>query len=127
MYRRIEVLHAPTILTQTELRRRKREIASGIAVESDYRISGITGLMCGTLEDVLDAWIDMNCPRRKINKNVRFYFTEKGWALFGRNAIKALIESQTPYRVIARKEHEVSVYYRDEVQVAIFPRRKGRK
>jgi len=33
--------------------------------------------------EVIDAWADMNCPKKKfMKKNVRFYFTEKGWKLY---------------------------------------------
>lgn len=79
-------------------------------------------------EEVADAWTDMNCPKKKfIKKNVRFYFTEKGWRLYGRNTVEACLKTNTPYRVLSVEEHEVSVYYRDDMQVCIHPKRKGRK
>lgn len=79
-------------------------------------------------EDVADAWCDINCPRKKfIKKNVLFYFTDKGWDLYGRKTVAACMRTKTPYRVLALEEHEASVYYRDDVQVCVHPRRKGRK
>lgn len=111
MYRRIEILHPPEPQGS-----KKRLVAA----------SGITGIMFGGTDEVVDAWIMMNGPRRRVNKNVRFYFTEKGWDLYGRNTVKELMKSKTPYRVLKKREHDVSVYYKDDIQVAIHPKRKGR-
>ena len=78
-------------------------------------------------DEVADAWCDVNCPRKQIRKNVRFYFTEKGWELYGRRTVAACLKTKTPYRVLSVKEHSASVFYRDEFQVCIYPKRKGRK
>ena len=37
---------------------------------------------------VWDAWVHMNSPRRRSNKNARFYFTEEGWRRYGRKTIE---------------------------------------
>lgn len=78
-------------------------------------------------EEIAYAWCEIKCPRKRIKKNVRFYFTEKGWNLYGRKTVAACIKTKTPYRVLAIEEHEASVYYRDDVQVCVHPRRRGRK
>ena len=79
-------------------------------------------------DEVADAWVGMNCPKRKfIKKNVRFYFTEKGWELYGRNTVAACIRTNTPYRVLAVEEHDVSIYYKDQVQVCLYRKQKGRR
>lgn len=88
---------------------------------------GIWGLMGITPDEVVECWWTMKGPQKKIRKNVRFYFTEKGWDLYGRKTVKALMRTKTPYRVIAREEHSVSIQYRDAIQVTIFPKKKGRK
>ena len=83
--------------------------------------------LCGVSnEDVSDPWIKMNSPRKSINKNVRFYFTEAGWEKFGRNTVAACIRTQQKYRVLAVEEHDVDVIYKDEFQVCIRPKRKDR-
>lgn len=73
---------------------------------------------------VWDAWVEMNSPRRSINKNVRFYFTEAGWQRYGRKTIEACQQVGQRYRVLRIKENSVDVVYRDEFQVAVRPRMK---
>jgi hypothetical protein len=91
-------------------------------------ISGLCFREHAQNNDVVDAWSDMNCPKKKfIKKNVRFYFTEKGWELYGRKTVAACMKTKTPYRVLSIEEHEVSIYYKDDVQVCLYPKRLGRK
>jgi hypothetical protein len=73
---------------------------------------------------VWDAWVEMNSPRRGINKNVRFYFTEDGWRRYGRKTVEVCQQVGQRYRVLRVKENAVDVVYRDEFQVAVRPRRK---
>jgi len=65
-------------------------------------------------------------PGKKIGKNCRFYFTEKGWEKYGRATVAACQRVGQRYRVICIKEKPVDVFYRDEYQVAVRPRRKRR-
>ena len=83
------------------------------------------GLMGMSAEAVVDAWIaKLNSPRRQINKNCRFYFTEKGWREIGKDVVAACIKSKQKYRVLSTEEHDVDVVYRDDLQVAVRPKRK---
>lgn len=74
---------------------------------------------------VWDAWEQMNSPRRPVNKNVRFYFTEEGWRRYGRKTIEVCQQVGQRYRVLSIKEKSVDVVYRDEFQVAVRPKRKS--
>ena len=98
--------------------------------DSDYNIekenprfwkSGLTGFGNPV---VWDAWVPMNSPRRPVNKNARFYFTEEGWQRYGRKTIEVCQQVGQRYRVLRIKENAVDVIYRDEFQVAVRPRRK---
>jgi hypothetical protein len=83
-----------------------------------------TGIIGAYPEPVIDAWCEMNTPRRALNKNCRFYFTESGWKRFGRPTITACQQMGTRYRVIAVKEKSVDVFYRDEIQVAVRAKKR---
>ena len=88
-----------------------------------FRKSGLTGSGSPV---VWDAWLRMNSPRRQVNKNVRFYFTEEGWRRYGRKTIEVCQQVGQRYRVLRIKESAVDVIYRDEFQVAVRPKRKLR-
>lgn len=75
-------------------------------------------------DDIADAWLAMPGPRKRVRKNGRFYFTEKGWNLYGRRVIAACQRHNAVYRVLAVEEHDVDVIYQDEVQVVVRPKRK---
>ncbi len=83
-----------------------------------------SGLMGVTHEAVVNAWIDINGPRRGINRYSRFFFTEEGWRRFGRPTIAACQGTGQKYRVISIKERSVDVIYRDEFQVAVRPKKR---
>jgi hypothetical protein len=87
----------------------------------------IHGLCGGGNDEVIDAWISMNSPRKENNKKVRFYFTEAGWDKYGRNTVAACLRTKQKYRVLAVDEHDVDVVYKDEYQVCIRPKRKVRR
>jgi hypothetical protein len=72
----------------------------------------------------LVAWAQMNSPRRPVNKNARFYFTEEGWQRYRRKTIEVCQQVGQRYRVLRIKENSGDVVYRDEFQVAVRPRRK---
>lgn len=77
-----------------------------------------------TTDLVCDAWLGLHVPRKRIHKNVRFYFTEAGWRKFGRATVEACQKSGQDYRVLAVEEHTMDVYYKDEYQVCLRPKRK---
>jgi len=85
-----------------------------------------SGLMGFGNPVVWDAWVHMNSPRRPVTRNARFYFTEEGWRRYGRKTIEVCQQVGQRYRVIRIKENSVDVIYRDEVQVAVRPRKKSR-
>jgi hypothetical protein len=111
MFRRIQVLHEPTALQP----------------------SWISGLMFVSHMDIIDAWMPPDGSGLRGNTragrpdNMRFYFTEKGWRLLGRNVIAALRLHGQRYRVIAVKETDAQVAWRDkhsDLEVALQPRKR---
>lgn len=83
-----------------------------------------SGLMGYGNETVMEAWDKLNSPRRDIFKNCRFFFTEAGWRRYGRPAVTACQQTGQLYRVLSIKEKSVEVVYRDELQVAVRPKKK---
>jgi hypothetical protein len=108
MYRRIELIsHLPS----QELNKKM----------DDYK----GGLCFVPQEDgIFEVWSDMPGPTKAINKNCRFYFTEKGWKVYGRAIVKACQQVGQEYRVLRVKENAVDVFYKDEIQVVVRPLRK---
>lgn len=92
--------------------------------KDDYK----SGLMCASTEEVVDAWIaKLRGPYRSIPTNAKFYFTEKGWKEVGREVVAACQRSGQDYRVIAIKETDAQVVWRDKFtgyEVAIQPKRR---
>ena len=71
-------------------------------------------------------------PRKSFSRRARFYFTEKGWDLYGRDICKEAYQyayrNGHNFRVIRRKNpHRGEVAYRDDIQVALLPKRRGGK
>jgi hypothetical protein len=91
--------------------------------EIEQKINYVKGGICfiPVKEGVFEAWWDMPIPKKPINKNCRFYFTEKGWDIYGREIIKACQRVGQEYRVISVKEKSVDVYYIDDIQVVVRP------
>jgi hypothetical protein len=90
--------------------------------EPPYKV----GLMLAGPDEVVDAWIeDLRGPTRSsLPANSRFYFTEKGWREVGRKVLSAARRSNSEYRVIAIKETDAQVVWRDKVrgyEVAVQP------
>lgn len=115
MFRRIELIHSWPY----------KILDDGTKIdEFEYLKSGLMGI---TSEEVADAWLDkLRGPKSGVPINARFYFTEKGWKEIGRNVIAALIKTKTEYRVIAIKETDAQVVWRDKVdnyEVAVQPKR----
>jgi hypothetical protein len=70
-----------------------------------------------------NAWDDLPMPYLK-NPRVRFWFTERGWRVYGLRVAAEARGSGRTYRVVRRKNPPRStVIYRDEWQVALLPDR----
>ena len=70
-----------------------------------------------------------NAPKKSFSSRARFYFTQKGWDLHGRDMCKKAYEwgyrNGCNIQVIKRKNpKEGDIAYRDELQVALLPKRK---
>ena len=121
----IDGLHAEAYRSFIEAMRQRID-------DPDYNIEKETprflksGLMGFGNPAVSDAWVHMNSPRRPVNRNARFYFTEEGWRRYGRKTVEVCQQVGQRYRVLRIKENSVDVIYRDEFQVAVRPRRKPR-
>ena len=125
MFRRIELIEHMSRREQLRMLRR----LSGVAdlplriveqiTDRDWK-QGLMGL--SRHETVVRAWIQMPAPRR-LSKNTRFYFTEEGWRRYGRKTVAACQTVGQRYRVIRIKERSVDVVFRDDVQVAVRPKK----
>ncbi len=128
MYRRIELIDE---MSTEDYRAfieslRKSINEPDVDLEREYPRFWKTGLMGYGNSAVWDAWGDMNSPRRPVNRNARFYFTEEGWRRFGRKTIEVCQQVGQRYRVLRVKENAVDVIYRDEFQVAVRTKKKSR-
>ena len=79
----------------------------------------LNGMMGTTTAQVMSSWAWMNVARKGFGKNLRFYFTEKGWKDFGSQVVAACRGSGQQYRVMAVREWDVDVVYKDEWQVMV--------
>lgn len=62
------------------------------------------------------------------NPRARFYFTEAGWKQVGRIVAANARREGRVVKVIRQKNpHKSQIVYRDELQVAIVPRKETRK
>jgi hypothetical protein len=97
--------------------------------ELKQKIAHMKGGLCfiPVKEGVFEAWMDMPAPKKAINKNCRFYFTEKGWDVYGREIIKACRKAGQEYRVLSIKENSVEVFYKDEIQAVVRPLKRRAK
>jgi len=89
------------------------------------------GLQSVVTGPVLEAWVyDLTGPSRpSLPTNCRFYFTEKGWREVGRKVLAAARQTSQDYRVVAIKETDAQVLWRDTVrglEVAVQPASKRR-
>jgi hypothetical protein len=88
------------------------------------------GLVTAPPEAVVDAWVnDLVGPARPLPSNCRFYFTEKGWREVGRNVAAAAQRAGQEYRILAIKETDAQVVWRDKLrgfEVAVQPPRRRR-
>lgn len=74
------------------------------------------GLTSSASGEILDAWIDdlLGPARSSLPSNCRFDFTEKGWREVGRKVVAAAQRTGQDYRVVAIKETDAPVVWRDK-------------
>jgi len=80
---------------------------------------------------VPEAWYDdlLGPARSSLPPNCRFYFTERGWRAVGRKVVAAARQTGQEYRVVAIKETDAQVVWRDksrDYEVAVQPPSKRR-
>jgi hypothetical protein len=114
VFRRIELIHPP-----------------GVGFDGESYPGWKQGLTPISWPEVADAWVDdlLGPSRSTLPPNCRFYFTEKGWREVGRNVVAAARRTSQEYRVIAIKETDAQVVWRDKVrgyEVAVQPPSKRR-
>ncbi len=128
MFRRIELLDEMSAEEHRMFIKAMRQSITDpdFNVEKEYPRFWKSGIVGFGNPLVWDAWGDMNSPRRPVNKNARFYFTEEGWRRYGRKTIEVCQQVGQRYRVLSIKENAMDVIYRDEFQVAVRPKRKSR-
>jgi hypothetical protein len=95
-----------------------RIICSNIAYPSNRIPGRLMGAWVAGVDGFNLNYPDISEPR------ARFYFTENGWCKVGRFvAVNARREDRV-VRVIRRKNpHKSQIVYKDELQVAILPRK----
>jgi hypothetical protein len=84
------------------------------------------GLMSVVSGPVPEAWWEIlrGPARASLPPNCRFYFTERGWREVGRNVVAAAQQTGQEYRVVAIKETDAQVVWRDknlDYEVAVQP------
>jgi hypothetical protein len=125
MYYRIEVINEYSIDNALRLAK-ELGIHMTVGHKSKLKFSAYKHGLCGiTTDEVVSAWIDdIMGPTRAVNRNCRFFFTEKGFDTVGRKVIAACIKSEQKYRVIRIKNHEWDVVWKGELEAALRPRKK---
>lgn len=102
---------------------RRIEVISAL----DYHPAGhnepsVVGVGAGTVLGAFFTEVNLKAPRN-LHKNVRFYFTEFGWDMYGRKLLRLAMQSGFETKVKSVKEKSVDVFYRDIWQVAVRPRK----
>jgi len=84
-----------------------------------FRRVEFPGKKASVMGDCNDAMAGLRCPRAKAasHRRGKFYFTERGWAKWGRKVVDAAVATGVAYRVVAVKEASVDVRYADKDQV----------
>jgi hypothetical protein len=90
------------------------------------------GLMSVVTGPVPEAWWEelVGPARSDLPPNSRFYFTERGWREIGKAVVAAARQTGQEYRVIAIKETDAQVVWRDrarDYEVAVQPPSKRRR
>ena len=88
----------------------------------DTVIHGLCGM---STDETAEAWIeDLAGCKHPLPRNVRFYFTERGWRDVGRRVIIAAQKSGQKYRIISVKENSVNVVWSDDIEAAVQPKKR---
>ena len=108
---------------------RRIELINPARVEGDISIPAHkSGLMGDAPTEVWAAWEnELIGPDRTLPRNCRFYFTEKGWREVGRHVVAAAMHVGQDYRIVAIKETDAQVVWRDTTrgyEVAVQPPRR---
>jgi hypothetical protein len=86
---------------------------------SDWKKTGIN-----SLSPLLNSFGDSAPENIRTKKSIRFYLTELGWKKAGRPILKTIKQMKWDHRVLSIKEKSVDIIYRDELQVAVRPRKR---
>ena len=87
-------------------------------IATEHRLGGARR----ELGDVMDN-MKLPLPHHLTNTRTRFYFTERGWRLYGRHILAEGRRRGLKIKLIRRKNPRRSqVVYQDAFQVAILPR-----
>ena len=71
------------------------------------------------------AMMGLKAPKKFTNQRAKFYFSERGWDLFGRELVKRAKERGQNVKVIRKNQPKRSdVAYYDQYQLAILPRKR---
>jgi len=85
---------------------------------SDWKKTGLNSL--GPILDMCGVRAPANI---RTHKSIRFFFTEIGWKKAGRPILHLVKRREWDHRVLSVKEKSVDVVYRDDLQVAVRPRK----
>ena len=89
--------------------------------EEPPRLVRATGTLTGAMRADFIC-LSLPAPKGRINERARFWFTEAGWAMYGKPTLDTAMQSGRTYRLLVRKNPPRSaVVYRDKWQVALLP------
>lgn len=98
-----------------------------IKEDNRYCIHGIMGFSHIEIADAWTPYLNGACGGAgNVPSNARFYFTELGWELIGKNVVAACQKHNQRYRVISVKENSVNVVWEDKhygYEVACQPKK----
>ncbi len=77
----------------------------------------------GSLLGAYFTEMNLKAPKN-LHKNVRFYFTEIGWDMYGRKLLRLAMQDGFETKIKSVKEWSVDIFYRDTWQVAVRPRKE---
>ena len=105
-----------------------------IEFDRAYELVNTNTDICAVSE-VLGDWFSermaaegLRVPKTNINPRTRFWFTEYGWKMVGKKIAADMNKVGAYVRIKKRKNPKRSdVYWCDPYQVALLPKRKGKK
>ncbi len=94
--------------------RRIESIEAGEVINGEEYPPAKGGLLMAQGNEIFDVWInELPGTDRTLPPNCRFYFTEKGWREIGRKVAAVARQTGRDYRVLAIKETDAQVVWRD--------------